>query len=191
VPITQLDGSVLLGWRDGESTRYWVAEYSHGGNPPTSVRSAGAPISAGSAEGNLMIFSRTTDSGRGDADYDLRIVTTRNYTGFTEGRPGEPRSYLFSVASNLPVDYAHYQPTIVLYYDVEALDDDKDLLIYRYDADIQEWQPVPTYLPGGAFYAAAALDATSAPHLIAQYPPGEVRVEYYQLFAIDRPGRRI
>jgi hypothetical protein len=188
-PISQLDGTILLTWRDGGSDQHWVAEYSHGGNPPTSVRSAGAPISAGSSEGNLLIFSRTENSQRGERDYDLRIVTTRNYAGFEEGRPGEPRSYLFSVASNMPIDYAHYRPTIVLYYDADALDDDKDLLIYRYDTQIGEWLPVPTYLPGGGFYAAAGLDAASAPCLIAQYPPGGVRVEYYRLFAVHRAGR--
>jgi hypothetical protein len=191
LPISQLDGTVLLTWREGGRDQHWVAEYSHGGNPPTSVRTAGAPISAGSAEGNLLIFSRTDKSQRGDKDYDLRIVTTRNYAGFEKGQPGEPRSYLFSVASNMPIDYAHYNPTIVLYYDAEALDDDKDLQIYRYDSQMGEWLAVLTYLPGGGFYAAAALDASSAPHLIAQYPPGGTRVEYYRLFAVHRAGRLV
>lgn len=189
LPIAQLDGSILLTWRDGKTEQHWIAEFSHGGNPPTCVRSAGAPISAGSSDGNLLIFSRTEDSDRGEADYDLRIVTTRNYAGFEQGRPGEARSYLFSVASNLPIDYAHYRPTIILYYDSGALDDDKDLQIFRYDTQLGEWQPVSTYLPGGGFYAAAALDAASAPCLVAQYPPGGVRVEYYRLFALPRAGR--
>jgi hypothetical protein len=193
-PIAQLDGAVVLRWGDEAEPSYWVAEYSHGGNPPTSVRSPGAPISAGSSDGNLMIFSRTAEARAADPaydpaqdpDYDLRIVTTRNYAGFQDGAPGAPRSYLFSVAANLPLDYGRLRPTLVLAYDAEALDDDHDLLICRYDVGSREWLPLPTYLPAGAFYAAAAIDGESAPNLTAQYPPGNIRVEYYRLYAVDR-----
>lgn len=193
-PITQLDGVVAMRWGDAATPAYWLADYSHGGNPPTSVRSAGAPISAGSSDGNLLIFSRTAEAKaadpaydpESDPDYDLRIVTTRNYAGFEAGAPGSPRSYLFSVAANLPLDYGRLRPTLVLSYDADALDDEHELLIYRYDVHSREWLPLPTYLPPGAFYAAAALDAESAPHLTAQFPPGNIRVEYYRLFAVDR-----
>jgi hypothetical protein len=193
-PIAQLDGVVVLRWGDAGEPAYWLAEYSHGGNPPTSVRSPGAPISAGSSDGNLMIFSRTAEASAADPnydpakdpDYDLRIVTTRNYAGFQGGEPGAPRSYLFSVAANLPLDYGRLRPTLVLAYDSEALDDDHELLIFRYDVHGREWLPLPTYQPAGAFYAAAAIDGESAPNLTAQYPPSNIRVEYYRLYAVDR-----
>lgn len=178
-----LDGLIVLKLAQ-EDQPLWVAEYSHGGNPPTSVRSPAAPISAGSADGNLMIFSRDEHPGPQNPAYETRIVTTRNYGGFEEQNPGEPCGYLFSVAANQRVDFRKLHPTIVLYYDADVLNLGGDLVIFRYDESRGRWREVPTYLPPGAFYAAAPMDEESAPNLVIDPPAVDVRVEYYRLFAI-------
>ena len=199
--VKHLDGLILLQLPQ-EGQPLWVAEYSHGGNPPTSVRDPGAPLSAGSADGNLMIFCRDdqfdpeTGANPDNSAYQTRIVTTRNYGGFEDTNPGEPCSYLFSVAANQRIDrfsdaqnpeVAHdLHPTMVLYYDADTLTVGTDLVIFRFDQDTNSWQEVPTYLPPGAFYAAAAMDQESAPHLTKPDLAPDKRVEFYRLFAIPR-----
>lgn len=182
--ISQLDGIVLLEW--GETSR-WVGEYSHGGNPPTTVRRRGAPLNAGSSDGNLMIFcgvGEPPDSG--DDVYNNLIVTTRNYGGFERNGPGTPASYLFSVAANRALDYARLRPTIVMYYDDKVLDDDRELAICRYDERSGAWERLPTYLPGGAFYAATPINRDTAPNLVKRDPHQGLHLEHYRLFLIPR-----
>jgi len=199
-PIAHMDGIVALESDDAIS---WVAEFSYGGNGPTTVRSPGAPISAGSSDGNLMIFSSlgedlanaqlneklpNYDKTRADF-YNKPIVTTRNYAGFEKAGfadelwqiKGKPVSYLFAVAAAEPVDLQQ-RPTIVMYFDAGALREGELLVIHRYDGE--RWAPLPTYLPQGVFYAATPISAETAPSLVHSDVPDGARVEYYRLFSI-------
>jgi len=185
--IEHMDGIVAL---SKASDIFWVAEFSYGGNPPTTVRSPGAPISAGSSDGNLMIFSALDDALVDDPNkrepfYNKPIVTTRNYAGFEEQgkRVGTPAGYLFSVAAAAAVS-TDQKPTIVMYYDAGALVEGKRLVIHRYDHSNAQWRPLPTYLPLGSFYAATPINAATAPSLVDAHDPLNGRVEYYRLFSI-------
>jgi len=197
--IEHMDGIIALQWGEFPDLNLWVAEFSYGGNPPTSVLSPGAPINAGSSDGNLMIFSALDDNMVDNEElkkpfYNKPIVTTRNYAGFEaanfvdvdglEAKRGRPAGYLFSVASGEKVDTIHQKPTIVMYYDGEALDDGRDLVIHRYDG--KNWRALPTYLPGGSAYAATPINEATAPSLVAESQPPDGRVEYYRLFSIPR-----
>ncbi|MFP4436514.1 MAG: hypothetical protein ACLFVO_04645 [Chloroflexaceae bacterium] len=186
--LARLDGVVVLrGWARTPEDPPWVCEYSHGGNPPTSVRTPLAPISAGSADGNVMIFSRTDGPVQPDDPvFTTRIVTTRNYAGFATNQPGEPRSYLFSLAANRVLDVNKLKPTVVFYYDAAAATPNYELVIYRYREADDTWEVVPTYLPPGAFFAAAPLNDRTAPSLVAATPMDGLRLEHYRLFAIPR-----
>lgn len=187
-PIKHMDGTVALQWGEAAERKLWIAEFSYGGNPPTTVRSPGAPISAGSSDGNLMIFSGMDNvpqpGSENEDDYKTCIVTTRNYAGFEENAPGRPASYLFSVAANIAIDTAKLHPTIVMYYDNDGLDDGSDLVIHRYDEQRQAWQALPTYLPAGNFYVATPINDETAPNLVLDPPPLGLRVEYYRLFSV-------
>ncbi len=117
-----------------------------------------------------------------------RMITTRNFAGFNNG-PGTPRSYLFSVTSNKPVPRAKLNPTLVLYFDADALDPQKDLVIHRYDERTSSWEVVETYLPAGAFYAAIPLTADNAPNLVDDgSAPAGPHVEHYRLFLVEPSG---
>jgi hypothetical protein len=205
VELQQLDGLVVLQYGEGEGAALWVCEYSHGGNPPTSIRKVPAPISAGSSDGNLMLFSRTEDEPTIFAS--KRVVTTRNYATFGESEahqspvfyqftpdsqvyrlssgklPGKPASYLFSVASNSDLPIAPLHPTIIMYFDINSLEDEGEPIIHRYNIQDCIWEPLPTYSPRGSFYAAIPLDKQSSPALVAPVS-AESRVEYYQLFLV-------
>src|SRR6185436_15911597 len=118
-----LDGQVLLRWNADDTkcrpnAQYMVYDYSQGGGPDSNVKAPDPPITAGSSDGNVMFFFRSDipkSDGKERPEYDklypddtrsntqiyhdyskIRIVTTRNYSGFDEKNPGEPRSYLFS-----------------------------------------------------------------------------------------------
>jgi hypothetical protein len=210
VTLQQLDGLVVLQYGEGDRAAFWVCEYSHGGNPPTSVRKQPAPVSAGSSDGNLMLFCRT------DGDTTLfdskRVVTTRNYATFSNGMddrlpnsytlneelysylrqgqlPGTPASYLFSVASNSDLPTATLLPTIIMYFDINSLEDEGDPIIHRYNIRDCIWEPLPTYSPRGSFYAAIPLDQQSGPTIVDS-KPAEDRVEYYQLFLVKGGGSK-
>lgn len=187
-PIRHMDGLVAFerGSRIG-----WVAEFSYGGNGPTTVRGSGAPINAGSSDGNLMIFSALDEELANQGPearkqyYNKPIVTTRNYAGFEEEgkKVGRPASYLFSVAAAERVALEQ-RPTIVMYFDAGALEEDNLLVIHRFNFDDRQWEQLPTYVPPGAFYAATPLNGETAPKLTCEEEPESGRVEYYRLFSI-------
>jgi hypothetical protein len=192
--IEHMDGIVTLQGDDPAAPIYWVAEFSYGGNPPTTVRSPGAPISAGSSDGNLMIFSALddalvdddTDGAKRAPFFNKPLVTTRNYAGFEEegAQIGTPAGYLFSVAAAEAVDLSQ-KPTIILYYDAEAVREGQKLVICRYDyGKTNSWLPLPTYLPQGSYYAATPINSTTAPSL-GDTDTLDGRVEYYRLFSIS------
>jgi len=205
VELEELDGLVVLQYGNDMGATFWVCEYSHGGNPPTSIRKLPAPVSAGSSDGNLMLFCRTTEDSTQFAS--KRVVTTRNYATFCKGSPGQPpnfyqfdphmqaytslsglpgkpASYLFSVASNEDLSSDRLLPTIIMYFDINSLEDEGDPIIHRYDFQEGTWKPLLTYSPRGGFYAAIPLDKESGPTLVDPNERQGDRVEYYQLFLV-------
>lgn len=174
--VTALDGHVLARWDDGTLA---VCTFSQGGGPRTNGTSGPPPISAGSAEGNLMLFF--ADNGD-DVDHtDVRAVTTL-LTGLPDTLPNgaQARSYAFSLASTraLPTEL---HPTLILYYDRFAAARAGELLIHRQQAD-QSWAPLPSYQRHGSSYVAAPLSAPNAGGSLTAAAVEGPRVERYRLF---------
>jgi hypothetical protein len=187
--IVSLDGHVFVEW--SASKRLAIATFSQGGGPPTGSPVNGAPITAGSADGNLMIFFE----GRGDAAYkrgdhaEVRVITTRqpgidkDLSESTE--PGaEPRGYAFSLGSNGPLPLDN-KPTLVISYDKRTELDDGEPVIHRL-LENGKWQPIPSYRPRGAWYVAAPLNEETAPGLTRANVPNEARVERFRIFLVRR-----
>ncbi len=182
IDVSALDGQVLLGWSEGarDAGQAWlVAEFSQGGGPRTHVHAPESPISAGSSEGNVMLFFNAADAAT--ASYaDLRIVTTRNYAS-PEGDQAAPRSYLFSLASTGPIPAA-LDPTVVLYFDRDSIETGHELAILRYDGG---WKPVPTYQQTGTFVLAWPMRAgESGPYVAALAPDTDRAVEYLRIYSV-------
>jgi hypothetical protein len=178
VTLPTLDGHVLLSGDDG--AQLVIATFSQGGNPTSGNPSVGSPITAGSSEGNVMLFFE--DRIRRDHS-TTKVVTTlihgdgaQDQTGLPTG--AQPRSYIFSIASNaaLPLDCS---PTLVMNYDASAVQSGGDLLIYRYeDEDGGRWTSIPTYLPQGSSFAAAPLTPETTARL---FHPSDARIERFRL----------
>lgn len=177
-----LDGMVVLQWGYGKEARFWVAEYTYGGHHQVNARTKSLPLNTRSAEGNMMLFSRSEGSTQKHQHEPIRVATTRNYTT-SSAAPGaiKPRSYLYSLAISemLP---AEHRPTLVLYYDPNTLDSNGDLIIHRYTDGV--FTPIPTYAPPGAFYAATPLTPEFAPGLAGPTAASSSRVEQFQLFLV-------
>lgn len=181
ITLPTLDGHVLLS--DDSGQQLVLATFSQGGNPTSGNPSVGSPITAGSSEGNVMLFFE--DKVRRDHG-STKVVTTLLHgdvtpdqasTGLPEGVL--PRSYIFSIASNaaLPLDCS---PTLVMNYDAQAARSGGTLLIYRYETDEDggRWTPIPTYLPHGASFAAAPLTPETTRQLFSTTAP---RIERFRL----------
>jgi hypothetical protein len=181
-----LDGHVLVSW--GGPNQLIIVNYSQGGGPPTGSPVGATPMTAGSSEGNLMIFF----ADRGDYPQThfsrIRIVTTR--------LPGmdatikdaeldvdvEARSYAFSLSSNEPLPVEHL-PTLVLAYDKRAELNDGEPFIYRKQEG--QWVRITSYRPPNASYVAAPLNQHTAPNLFVPNPDTDNgRVEHYRLFFV-------
>jgi hypothetical protein len=177
IDVATLDGHVLLRYEDNKLI---ISAFSQGGGPPTNTPGGPPPISAGSSEGNVMLFFE--DNGQ-DPEYygDVRVVTT-----LIHGMPhklkngAEARSYAFSIASTkaLPLELS---PTLIMYFDTAAPKEGGDILIYRLMDDTKRWTPISTYLKPGASFAAAPLNDTTSPRL-TMLRPNDNRVERYRLF---------
>ncbi len=177
--VPTLDGHVLVTWEQGK--QLVIGSFSQGGNPQTGTPTGGPPITAGSSEGNSMVFFADKEQIR---DYsDTKIVTTVVHVDpdmDTLPDGAQARSYTFSLSSNtaLPTELA---PTLILYFDRDAIAEDGDLLIYRQkDLEGSAWTQVPTYRPTNSFFAAAPLNAETAERLVATQPAA--RVERYRLY---------
>jgi hypothetical protein len=176
-----LDGHVFVTWGDG--TSFVIVPFSQGGGPPTGSPTGNSPITAGSSEGNLMIFFADLDEYplRNQSHGRIKIVTTRQVGPTLQtSHHAEARGYAFSLCSNaaLPLEYT---PTLVLSYDKSTQLADGSLVMYRQD-EYGLWQPIPSYLPDGAWYVAASLDRKSAPSLFLPDSGNPLeRVERYRL----------
>jgi len=177
--VTSLDGHVLLRWADGGMLIY---TYSQGGGPQTHIPPGPPSISAGSSEGNVMLFFEHDQQGR---DYSaIRVVTTLIH-GMPYKLPGgqQARSYAFSIAGNEPLPVA-LNPTLIMYFDQSAVSEGGDLLIYRQLND-GSWQPVATYQPSGSSFVAMPIRIETAETLVA-LKPLERRVERYRIYWTPR-----
>ncbi|HEY0737698.1 MAG TPA: hypothetical protein VGD69_22460, partial [Herpetosiphonaceae bacterium] len=113
--VPTLDGHVLVTWDDGG--KLVISSFSQGGNPQTGTPTGGPPITAGSSEGNSMLFFADKNLIR---DYSsTKIVTTLIHTAaeldqLPDG--AQARGYAFSLSCNtaLPTEL---DPTLILYFD--------------------------------------------------------------------------
>jgi hypothetical protein len=189
--LPTLDGHVVMQWED---SRWLISTFSQGGGPSSSIPGGPPPISAGSSEGNVMLFFENKEH---TLDYsDVKVVTTLIHADSTLDQlpdGAQARGYAFSLASNkaLPVTL---NPTLIMNFDTAAGSDSGNLLIYRevrdgQSGDAARWAAIPTYLRPGASFVAAPLDANTAPSLVAANPPGP-RAERYRLYLVPRvrPG---
>ncbi len=97
-PMPTLDGHVLLRWGDGTLL---VSTFSQGGGSATSIPGGPPPISAGSSEGNVMLFFENKEH---TLDYsDVKVVTTLLHADSALDQlpdGAQARGYAFSLASN-------------------------------------------------------------------------------------------
>lgn len=177
--VGSLDGHVLLRWADGSMLIY---TYSQGGGPATHVPPGPPSISAGSSEGNVMLFFERDQQGR---DYSaIRMITTLIHGmpyRLPDGR--QARSYAFSIAGNEPLPTA-LNPTLIMYFDEAAGVGDGDLIIHRQSGD-GEWLPMATYQPSGSSFVAMPLRMGTADTLVALRQPAR-RVERYRIYWTPR-----
>jgi hypothetical protein len=181
-----LDGHVLVKWRDQMDDRLIINTFSQGGGPPTGTPTGPPPISAGSSEGNVMLFFE--DKGLRPDYSKVRIVTTRLY-GVPYELPthAQARGYGFSLSSTTPLPI-ELNPTIVMYYDKSAELADGDAIIHQ-QADDGTWIPIPTYRPAEAWYVAAPLNADTAKKLVSlDIKSPQDRVEHYRLYWVPQAG---
>ncbi len=181
--ITMLDGHVMLRWSTGELL---ICTYSQGGGPATHVAALQSPITAGSSDGNVMIFFNDPElKPVKDAEPKRQYSAIRVVTTLLHGMPqtlpdrqAEARSYTFSITSNAALP-AKLTPTLIMYFDTRALRAGGDLLIHR-RVGHETWLAMPTYLPPDSSFAAMPIDQDTAPSLLDEHT--ERRIEHYRLY---------
>lgn len=181
--MPSLDGYVLL--RQGSSLL--IVPFTQGGGPPTHEPGAPVPITAGSADGSVMIFfydermEATPDIIPPDANAYSHVKVITTIDNSAKGTPPYPAAqalgYSFSLASNaaLPLQF---HPTLVIYAPLPA---ERLLLlgsplICRLHEGV--WQPLPTYRSVGASAVGTPLNPETAAGLFTSQPD----VECYRLF---------
>ncbi|MDQ4075587.1 MAG: hypothetical protein M3220_04985, partial [Chloroflexota bacterium] len=194
VRIPTLDGHVLARWEDEV---IMISPFSQGGGPASHAGVGPSPITAGSADGNVMLFfydaeeasneveGKTTRENEPDYSY-IQVTTTLIHSEIgTYPHEWKAGSYIYALSTTAPLP-AELHPTLVLYYERPQVDED----IYGHTPVLHrlrknDWShALPTYAPSGEGYAATALTRDNggyrggtAPGL---YTTGEV--EYYRLF---------
>jgi hypothetical protein len=122
--IPTLDGHVLV--KLGESIA--VSTFSQGGGPPTHTGIPSNPITAGSSDGEAMLFFNTAEVA---PNYSRFKVVTNMIHGVCPKDPLgiDPRSAIYSVATNhqLPRTLG---PTLVIYYDTPYQNKSSYLRLY-------------------------------------------------------------
>jgi hypothetical protein len=190
--LPTLDGHTLMCWDDG---KLLISTFSQGGGPGSATPGGPPPISAGSSEGNVMLFFENKEH---TLDYsDVKVVTTLIHADSALDQlpdGAQARGYAFSLASNKALPVA-LSPTLIMNFDSAASSGGGNLLIYREDGNGQadgptKWVPIPTYLRPGASFAAAPLNVETAPSLVVANPGGP-RVERYRLYVVPRGDKGI
>jgi hypothetical protein len=193
-----LDGHIMLRW--GETRM--ITTFSHGGNPPTHTPGAPLPITAGSSDGNVLLFFddpvfEDLESPAAEEKMEfysrIRMITTINngvqaWPPASEHGVARPWSYPFGIAANAPLPQAGLRATLDVRYRQPAEREllRGDVLICRLEVagGTAQWVAKPTYTRPGSNSAALPLvpELHTADALFAD-PAG---VEYYQLFWIPR-----
>lgn len=196
--LPSLDGTALLVFEGQTGIQLAVAAYSEGGNPPSHNPTAPIPLTAGSSEGNLMVFFNQAAESRASELNHLRVITTTMY-GSCSNLPNATggalsRGYIFALASNaaLPSDVGAsvpLKPTLVLNYDNAALLSLGTtagiagvLKVYSANGATPQAEASKHFVDRG--YVALALNATSASGLFASNPTPEFFRLYGQQFTI-------
>lgn len=187
-PVPALDGHILVHW----DTQFMVSTFSHGGNPPSSSpRAPVPPITAGSADGNVLLFFHDDTGGRmvnekAEEYSKVKVITTMNNgaQGVSPHNGARALGAAFSLTSNYALPREFFPSLLVRY----AMPSERelltgDLLLCRLENGV--WQPQPTYTPVGTSLAAMPLTGGTATNLIAD-PITEPRIEHYRLYWVPR-----
>lgn len=181
--VPTLDGQVLLQWRDG---RRLIVTFSQGGGPPTHGPVTANPVTAGSSDGNIMLFFRDDEwrdpdlmaDGEKNTDWShLKVITTIMQGVESPDERGTARSYIYSVAGSAPLPDA-LSPTLVMYYDTITLSQQGIPRIERLDPD--GWVTMNGLSSAGCGFVAIPLDGDTAAHLTDESYDGP-RVERFRL----------
>jgi hypothetical protein len=156
--IVSLDGHVLLTSGGKTPALMTIAAYSIGGGPQSINPPYTNPIPAGSSEGNALLFfydEQASVPSPADAEVPL-VITTRNYGAPLLDPTLEPRSYTFSLASNmqLPDDR---EATLVMFVDRDTANDTSVLELHRYTGGIQPWSQIAALYKNDLSLVAAPL----------------------------------
>lgn len=179
IDLPTLHGHILAEWANGKTMIY---SFSQGGDPEGHSGVNAPPVTAGSADGNVMLFfEELSADAKENNSKDLNIITTLTQAGSRDEQQG---SHIYSLASNKPLPQ-EYSPTLVLYYDNPstgpgATYDHKPIL--RRLADDGRWQELPeSYARAGNSFVAIPLTGKTAPKLTEKHS-ASASVESYQLY---------
>jgi hypothetical protein len=161
--IVSLDGHVLLTTGGQTPALMTIAAYSIGGGPQSINPPYTNPIPAGSSEGNALLFfydEQASVPSPADAEVPL-VITTRNYGAPLLDPALEPRSYTFSLASNmaLPDDR---EATLVMFVDRDNANDTGVLELHRYVSGAQPWSQIAALYKNDLSLVAAPLYNSTA-----------------------------
>lgn len=178
IKVPSLDGHLLL---EFTTDQLMIYPFSQGGMGPSHNPVSAPPHTAGSLDGNVMLFfDETNDSSKKESDHKLKIITTLNDAPSGNEHIG---SYIYSIASNQPLAKED-NPTLVLYYDTASTGPASGYkhrpILRRLDND--SWLPLETYASYGRPFVAIPLDKKTAPNLIEINPSNNLRIESYQLY---------
>jgi hypothetical protein len=164
-----------------------INPYSQGGGPASSPNVPRSPITAGSADGEALLFF-DTDTKVTPADKKkyarVRVVTTTlPILPVAPPQDAIQLSSAFGIVSNqaLPQDLS---PTLVILTDSDQIDG-LDVFIHQLDMKTNQWTRLHTYVQPSRSFVAAPLDADTAPGLLKKRA-GSSFVDYFCLFAVQR-----
>jgi hypothetical protein len=132
--LASLDGHLLLSSGGIDPAYLTIASYSIGGGPQSTNPPYTNPIPAGSSEGNALLFFYDEQASvpiEADEVVPL-VITTRNYGAPVLGSILVPRSYTFSLASNMPLP-DNRAATLVMFIDRDAVGAGELIEMHRYD----------------------------------------------------------
>lgn len=167
--VPSLEGIVLLRWMTDGRERLALCHYSEGGSADGGYPVHPNPLPSGSGEGNALLFfhddsvalgTRGSNPSAGRADRGkYRIVTTTNYYYPPHREWLEPRSYVFGVAGDRPLENEEeYAPTLVLFFDEETPESPS---LYRREG--AGWVPIEAQPFPEQSYVASPLSLRSSP----------------------------
>lgn len=185
--VEALDGQLKVDLDDGT---FVIGAFSQGGSPATAPVVGTNPITAGSADGEALLFfdsSQIPEGGTGEYSKH-KVVTTTLHNGWRGPSGATACSKVFAIAGNQALPATLY-PTLVILSDPATGGPAGPLHIYRLKRDDRTWVRLPTYVePGGSFAAcplAAVADdgRVAGGSLLGEPAPGDgAMVEYFALY---------